>query len=265
MVKCISVCGDSFGLGAGIDSNPTIMYDKSFGTLVADYFNLPVKIYARSGCCNFVISLQVQKIIQQFTKKIIPKPFVLITTTHHSRFSFPIEDELGLINYDLADVDYITHNVFESKSKLFEKLPFRPNDKSRLISDTLSNWLEFKKNKLQNLAKNFTMLQDKLSTVDDYFQYLYSDIIKQEYDIAMILKMHVELKSANLPHIIMSGDQNLKNYIDKENFLFNNWGHYIQKYPDSQRTGHCNQQGHREVADNLIVKINETRAMFPPD
>lgn len=264
MVNCIAICGDSFATGMGIDIDPDIMYEKSFGSLVSKHIGVNYKNYARAGCCNFVINLQVQKIIQQ-KKENLFSPFVLITTTHHSRFSFPLENDIGIVSYDLADVDYAIHNVFGSKEELTQRLPFTLNEKPRLTSDTVGNWLKYRKNKNEKLRRNFQNIENKLLSVESYFEHLYSDIIKRDYDLALICKMHIDLNNANLPHIIMSGEKHLGNYIGKENFLYNDWGYYSQKYPDGVGSGHCSYQGHIEVANRVLEKLNTNRLLYQLD
>jgi|LakMenEpi03Aug12_release.lakeMendotaPanAssembly.Ray.scaffolds.fasta_scaffold02082_12 hypothetical protein len=260
MIDCIAICGDSFGLGVGISQDTDQMLKKSFGALIADNYQLPMKNYSRSGCCNFVIGLQVQKIIEQYNQG-LHSPFVIITTTHHSRFVIPIDNDHDA-QYSLSDVDYITNNIYNSESELRNKIPFDLKNNPGLISNTISNWIEWKKTGSHFLQKQFSLLDQKIPMVDNYFRYLYSDYIKREYDIALILKMHRELDSVKIPHLILTGEETLRRLVNRKNFLFNNWGQYVIKYPDNYKSGHCTDKGHEEVAEQILKKIISENIQF---
>lgn len=261
MVTSIAVCGDSFGIGIGISNDPQKMISESFGARVAKYFEVPIKIFARSGCCNYVIYLQVKKVIEQFKTKEI-NPLVLITVTHHSRFVFPIENEPHHIIYDLSDVNYKIYNIFHTEEELESFLPFIPKKEPKLISETVSNFLHFNKQGLINLKKFFNKLEKKVKVLEEYFKYLYSDSIKKDYDTSLIVMMHLELKRYNIPHLILTPDDYLSNFIEQQNFLQNDWGYYSKKYPDKYSSGHCTEIGHMELAKIIIEKISQYGCKF---
>jgi hypothetical protein len=260
MLDSLAVCGDSFGVGSGISNNPQEMINQSFGAVVSKNYNLPLKIFARSGCCNYVIYLQIKKIIEQYKIKKI-NPFVLVTTTHHSRFVISSEPEMGFVQYDLSDVDYKTYNFFDNEEDFLKFLPFTPKEQPRLVSETLSNFLHFTADKLTNLDKLFRRVKEKISFIENYYKYIYSDSVKHDYDNSLIVMMHLELKRHNIPHLILVSNQDLENYIDKKNFLLNNWGYYSRKYPDIYNSGHCTGQGHTELAQIIIEKIHQSELM----
>jgi hypothetical protein len=257
MVTSVSVCGDSFGCGSGLPDRTC--YENSFGGLVADSLKVPLKVYARPGCCNFVISLQVKKIIeqQQYTKN---KPLVLITATHHSRFVMPIDNGLNYQKYDLSDVDYMRYHPYAAThNKTPRPLEFELSKKPKLLSDTVSNFIWYTEKGADNLGYLFKEIQFKLGAAKTYIAEIYDDSIKQEYDTALILKMHLDLKHAGIPHLIMSPNTHDFQVMDAKNFFENNWGYYSQKYPDKIGSGHCNEIGHRQVADKLIEKIRNEK------
>lgn len=256
MVNSIAVCGDSFGCGSGLDND--ICYEKSFGGLVASHFNLPLKVYARSGCCNFVIYLQAKKIIDQFEHNKI-KPFVLITTTHHSRFVMPMQIVGEYRKYDLSDVDYLRYHPYSQKNNTTPRpLEFELADTPKLMSETISNFIWYAEKGALNLEYLFNGILDKVDAVKTYFAEIYDDNIKQEYDSALILKMHLELKEAGIPHLIMDSNRYHSRLIDTNNYFYNDWGVQSRKYPDKFKSGHCDERGHRAVALDLIKEMEKT-------
>jgi hypothetical protein len=257
MVNEIVVCGDSFACGIGLPFSSC--YEKSFGGLVSQHYKVPHTVYARSGCCNYVIYLQVKKVIEDYKHK--NKPFVLVTTTHHSRFVFPSDHAgSGYNNYSLEDVVYTLHEPYSGReSGLIRPMPFTPNPKPKLVSETVSNILYYLAGKAPNLEYLFSNVKNKLSAIKTFYEELYDDSIKQDYDSGIILMMHMMLKENNIPHLIMSPNEYNDRFISKENYFHNNWGEYSRKYPDRMGSGHCDERGHVEVAKKLIKTIGDNR------
>jgi hypothetical protein len=257
MVSSIAVCGDSFGCGNGLPDN--ICYEKSFGGLVAEHYRLPLHVYARSGCCNFVIYLQTKKIIEQYKNK-KEKPFVLITTTHHSRFVMPVNSTSEYREYNLSDVDYLRYPPYNYKDGTTARpLEFELSKKPKLISETISNFIWYSEKGAANLEYLFDGILDKIDAVKTYFSEIYDDNIKQEYDSALILKMHIELKESNIDHIIMDPNKHQSRFIAPKNYFHNDWGYYSRKFPDKNGSGHCDERGHQTVAYGLIKHIGEIK------
>lgn len=255
MVKEIVVCGDSFACGIGL--SPRTCFEDSFGGLVAKYFKVPFTVLARSGCCNYVIYLQALKVVEDYKHK--EKPLVLITTTNHSRFIFPSDHaDSGYNHYTLEDVEYDLHEPYSKRDQQNRRpLPFEPNSKPKLVSETVSNVMYYLDGKAPNLEYLFTDVKSKFSAIKNYYEELYDDEIKQTYDTALILMMHNCLKEASIPHLIMTPTEHNDRFIDRENYLFNNWGYYAQKYPDKMGSGHCDERGHKEVAEKIIDRIEK--------
>lgn len=252
MVNEIVVCGDSFGCGMGVPMESC--FEASFGGQIAEHFSVPLNIYARSGCCNYVIYLQVKQVIEDYKFK--KTPFVLVTTTNHSRFSFPVDSNDGHTNYTLADVDYDSYMPYSSNTGPGQRpKPLDKFNKPKIISETISNVLYFLEHDAKNLDYLFKDIRSKLKSVKSYYKDLYDDEIKQTYDNGLILLMHNELKEADIPHLIMSPNENRDRFVDKENYFYNNWGYYSQKYPDLYGSGHCTEEGHMEVANKIIKRI----------
>ena len=256
MVKEVAICGDSFACGSGMDTK--YCFERSFGSLVANSLDASYKIYARGGCCNYVIYLQVQQVIEDYKYK--DKPLVLISTTNHSRFTFPSDHVTKAYNnYTLADVEYHLHEPYCVRDGWHRRdIPFKASKTPKLISETISNFLHFASGQGPNLEYLFKDVNTKFAAIKTFYEELYDDSIKQTNDIGLILMMHMMLKEAGFPHVIMSPDQHQNRFIVKENFLHNDWGVYSRKYPDKINSGHCDERGHVEVAEKIIKHIERT-------
>lgn len=253
MVNEIVVCGDSFGCGIGLPYNRC--FEDSFGGLIAKHYNVPHTVYARSGCCNYVIYLQVKKVIEDYKHK--QKPFVLITTTNHSRVIVPSDHSKNEFNtYTLEDVEYTLHEPYSGRESGNKRpLPFTPKTKPKLVSETVSNIFHYTNGHTPNLEYLFSNVKNKLHAIKTFYEEIYDDSIKQDYDTSLILMMNVMLKEVDIPHLIMSSNQHNDRFVDTKNYFYNNWGQYSQKYPDTMGSGHCDERGHVEVANKIINRI----------
>lgn len=253
MVKDVVICGDSFACGSGMA--PKHCFERSFGSLVAEAMDASYKIYARGGCCNYVIYLQVQKVIQDYMHK--EKPLVLISTTHHSRFTIPSDHATATFtNYTLEDVEYNLHQPYSIHDGIHRReIPFKSDKPPKLISETISNFFHFSSGEGPNLEYLFKDVSAKLSAMKIYYKELYDDSIKHTNDTGLILMMHMMLKEAGFPHVILTPNPHNDRFIDKKNYLENDWGVYSRKYPDPNNSGHCDERGHVQVAEKIIKHI----------
>lgn len=253
MIDCVAVCGDSFGVGSGLPLDSC--YENSFGGIVAKKLQLPLKVYARSGCCNYIIYLQVKKIIEQYHNN-LHKPLVLITITHHSRIVFPFDSTRLTTNVDLSNVEYKSYAPYSDYSKPQRPLEFNLLPTPNLTSETISNLnLCLAGSSLKNNVNYKDILDDKWRAISLYFKELYDDTIKQDYDCAIINLMHQQLLSLNIPHIFLGYKvQNLE-FINSKNFADVHWGKLSSMYPDVAKSGHCNEIGHQHAADIILEKI----------
>jgi len=254
MVTHIAICGDSFGVGTGLPDDRC--FEDSFGGVVASHFDLPLKVYARAGCCNFVIYLQVKKIIEQIRRDPSYKPLVVITTTFHERLIFPLDDGTKYKKPNLSDVEYKSYIPYHGTTPTNgRELAFGSND-ARLISETISNINYFQCGKAPGIAKLFEKVnKSKFEAIKYYYTELFDTGVKGEYDQALIITMHFLLKKFNIPHMIMGFPSLELTYI--ENFMPNEWGYYTRLYPDTMGSSHCNEEGNRLVGENVINFIKE--------
>lgn len=249
MTKCVAVCGDSFGVGSGLD--PIHQYEKNFGGVISSRLGLPLKIYARSGCCNFTIFLQVKKIIEQHQAGQI-SPLVIITLTNHSRLFFPMDSAAGDRSLDLSNVIYMDYTPYAEYSNPKRPIEFKIKDTPNFTSETISNiGLCLSGSSLRN-SNHFSKFTDKkFEAIKMYFQELYEDSAKLEYDNALVLMMHSMLKERGIQHVILGYCNHQHRFIDKKNFVEVHWGEICMKYPDKHGSMHCDETGHMLVADMI--------------
>jgi hypothetical protein len=252
MVTCVAVCGDSFGCGTGLPD--LTCFEQSFAGIVASQLNLPQKVYARSGCCNFTIYLQVKKIIEQLrNNKDIP--FILITTTYHERIICPIDDT-NQSEPDLSNVEYLTYPPYNEHTHNRRSLPFSLKE-TKYFSNTFSNIWHYFYKKANGISNFFEKIStEKLKALVDYYALVFDSGIKREYDEALFISMHYKLKAHNIPHLIMGNfiTPELKN---NHSFMEFNWGNYTQQYPDQYKSGHCNELGNELVGKKVIEHIKK--------
>jgi hypothetical protein len=251
MINRIATCGDSFGCGLGLPDATT--FEDSFAGIVAKHFNLPQEVYARSGCCNFTIYLQVKKIIERMSYDAEYKPFVLITTTFHERLIFPLDEGWKHKIPDLADVEYTSYVPYNANTNPKRKLPFAVNPDSRLITETISNINHVFTGADSSILKKVE--KTKFDAIINYYTEIFDTGVKKEYDEALFVVMSNLLTHYNVPHLI--GGHNLPFLIPEKNRIENNWGYYTSRWPDNRGSGHCNEEGNRLVGEEWIKHIEK--------
>lgn len=253
MVTHIATCGDSFGIGYGLTPWEDC-FKKSFAGLVASHFNLPQKVYARGGCCNFTIYLQVKKIIEQLQHNLHFKPLVIVTTTFHERVLIPLDDGTKYKEPNLSQVEYLSYPPYAAPHNI--KLEFDIDHKSRLLTETISNIDYFASGKSSGIDRLFKNIQDnKINGIHNYYTEVFDTAIKKHYDDSLFLTMHILMKKHNVPHVIM-GHQ-INKLIDEPNRMDNDWGYYSKNYPDELKSGHSNEEGNKLVSLNLIDHVKK--------
>jgi hypothetical protein len=254
LINFVATCGDSFACGAGMPKHEN--FEKSFGGLTADYLQVPQRVIARSGCCNYAIWLQVKHVVKEWSKE--GNPFVIISITNSARTTWykPFaEPSVG----EEPTIQHLNYEDYEPYSK------HTPEEHRRTIPVQTDNIMQSET--LQNLDSFFDSSikatwpqmehepNARLKVLKDWVAGFFNFEIKQEYDNAILLNAHCLLKQAGIPHVFMGWQPDLQNLLPKENYVGVDWGWWSQRYPDPQGTGHCDEHGHREVFKQIKSKV----------
>ena len=242
----VAVCGDSFAVGHGLDFET--QFEKSFGGVVAAHYNLKHVVYGRSGCCNFVIYLQVKKIVEQIKKNKDFWPLVLLTDTWNERITFPIKKSWFASSADLSEVDYLNYSPYQEG----KPLAFKTKKNYRLVSEGITTIYQGKRFGLNQLYDKIK--PEHRNGIESYFSEIYDSEIKKEIDASLVASAHQLLKINNIPHVFLTRE--LNTLINKENNLQSRWEKLSAKYPDKSKTGHCNETAHNIVAQDIINHID---------
>lgn len=251
-ISHLAVCGDSFAVGAGMQLDRC--FEDSFGGVVAERLQVPLKVYARSGACNFLIYLQVKKVAEQ-SRSSDGTPLVLINLTSYSRIFFPYDSREIRTSIDLGDVDYHSYHPYHDRSKPKRPLEFTPSDKPNFTSETISNVGLKLHGNMESLTKMSEVSKRKWQAISMYFEELYDDAVKMETDAALAAAMHLMLENEKIPHIFLGIDQKRYPLVPKDMFLEVNWHDIGAIHPDPAKTFHCNATGHGIVADSILQHL----------
>ena len=226
--KVLGICGDSFM--ASIEKNelfPDNGHGKHFTEILSKRLNYDLITYARGGCSNQAIRLQIDEIIKH-------KPnHVIIGTTTPDSIEFPIpdlsastyEDKWKERNYNpfngIYNISYEGYKTESTKHEGFSKI------EPKLVSETMSNIFQLRHH--QHLTK------DKKSAIEQFFMHMYDYEWKIQHDSWILSEGLYKLKENNIPFTVIIYNLHLhyfsshiKNVINNESPL-NPWTYYDPK------------------------------------
>jgi len=172
--KILGVCGDSF-MSAINDIGPDSGYGKHFTEIIGKKLDWDVVTFARGGCSNQTIRLQIDEIIK------FKPDFVIIGLTTPDRIEIPIDDLSTLNYYDkfhqtnyliqdgLYNIQYDSYPDQSSNHNRFKLI--KPKLKSETINNILSE---------VNANKYFT--KEQIDALKQYYNYLYDFQWKTQQD-----------------------------------------------------------------------------------
>jgi hypothetical protein len=89
----------------------------------------------------------------------------------------------------------------------------------------------------------------------NYYAEVFDDRIQRYYDIGIITMAYNLLENRGIKSLVLSYDADFKNYIPEESLVNVDWGILSQKYPDDLKTLHTSYEGHKEVFETIIKKL----------
>ncbi len=261
-MKKLGVCGDSFyaaishnenDLDNGAGKHFTEILSKKLG------WDEPIT-FARGGCSNSAIRLQIDEIIKH-------KPdFVIVGTTSVDRYEFSLKD-LSVNEY------YEKHNsendlkIYNNKNGIFNIDYFDYPDKSAehdgfktieptMISDTLSNLFFNNQSGVKKLSKN------DITIVEQWFDRFYDYSWKEQIDTWIISDGLRKLKENNINFLCVTTYLSNKdlhfmsdNIVNKESIL--NPVNYYDKNIDVKYRFHTTLESQEILANLWYDKIIE--------
>ena len=237
----IAVCGDSwFSVDKGYQGG-------SFAELLCQQNDYELLSLARSGCCNFTISLQIDEAIKQNSD------FIVVGTTTADRIVLPalpdnktkytlewkrLFQSLNrkfLYSEGLNNIDYMNHYKIVNKD-------------FSVISNTLNNLLHFDKR----------ITTEQKEALSMYINYIHDANIKSVMDAMIISDSCRKIKVAGIPFVLFAEhiNRNPLLWIDE---LVDDFS--VKTLPSSTKVYHYNQEGSQLFADYIqkrITKVTNT-------
>lgn len=203
MRKVLAVCGDSFMSAVSADEYGA---DSHFTQLLAKKLDWDYVTFARGGCSNSVIRLQIDEAIK------IKPDLVIIGTTTPERVEFPVFpvtrtnenfwDGVYEKNKGLANIRWIGHDLSYS-------LPLFKNNTPTLEAQTISNMINHPGYYLEGLYKDTAGIYTKeyihnlIKTWQNYYTYCYDMNWKKQQDTWIIYSGLQQLKKNNVKFFVI--------------------------------------------------------------
>ena len=244
-MKTLVVCGDSYMSAVG----PTEFgYREHFTEILAAKLGWEYITYARGGCSNQVIRLQVDEAIKR------NPTLIIIGTTSPNRYEYPVSRNLNPIrgygsgfyikDKGLRNIDYNT------KERSFVDDPlFFQSFKNTLISDTLSNII------LPNRTKTSPEIFDAWSK---FHEHCFDINWKKQLDTWIISSALYKLCSLKIPFLInpefmiLSDLQEFKDRCIPNTKEFNPWRH---PHKDTNARFHTDIPTQHKLAANWYERV----------
>ena len=91
----------------------------------------------------------------------------------------------------------------------------------------------------------------------NYYAEVFDDRIQRYYDIGVITMAYNLLENRNIKSLVLTYDADFKNYIPDESLVNVDWGILSKKYPDDLNTLHTSAEGHKEVFETIMKKLEK--------
>jgi hypothetical protein len=261
-MKNVVICGDSFSIGIGCHN----LHKEPYGSRLANHFDKTLINFAKGSSTNFSIFLQVKHVVETISPSEIE--FVCIAPTSYNRVEwFPENVDTTDGDLKLTQVNY--HQYPPYGTDTYQYILENPigNDKNYTgemftenyygIVDYVDNVLSGKRQVGDYYSKFKKERSDRLKLLRNYYADVFDDRIQRYYDIGVITMAYGLLKSKGIKAFVLTYDPDFKNYIPEESLVNVDWGILSQKYPDDLKTLHTSAEGHKEVFESIMQKIEQ--------
>ncbi len=255
-MKRIVVCGDSFNCGIGCPN----LFTQPYGVLLADKLGADLVTLARGSASNFITHLQAQ-----YAADMQPKPdLVIIGVTSYDRVEWITEKSrdmvLPLSGANINYHEYPPHHRFMQEAPDFY-LKDDPSYNPILLSEQIGGIDDYLSIKQSEYGKHdyYKRLHnephEKLRIICKNYVNVQEGEIKRDYDLGVILKAYLYVKSRGIRCIILSTDEKLHAILPKEDIHFWCWFTAKVDYPDTVGSGHASEEAHAIIAQQLAAKL----------
>jgi hypothetical protein len=261
-MKKIVICGDSFSIGIGCHD----LHNEPYGSRLANHFKTDIINYAKGSSTNFSIFLQVKYVIENMNPSEIG--LVCIAPTSYNRVEwFPVDVDTTDGDLKLTGVNYHQYPPYgkdtypyllENPMKYDERYTgemFTENYYG--IVDYVDNVLDGKRGNGDYFVKFKNESPERMKLLRNYYAEIFDDRIQRNYDIGVITMAYNLLENRGIRCLVLSYDPDFKNYIPEESLVNVDWGILSQKYADDLKTLHTSAEGHKEVFETIIKKLEK--------
>ena len=230
MRKVLGICGDSF-MASDLPDKRNGAYGKHFSEILGKMLDCNVVTFARVGCSNVAIRLQMDEIVKHNPHHVI------IGTTTPDRFEIPVNDLSVDTPWDkwsngqfnpLNGVYNVVYNGFEcqsTKHRGFNRIT------PTIYSQSLTGAIDTDEENIW-ITPTKTLNKEMSSAVRTYFQYMYDMRLKLQQDTWIISEGTHMLMSKNVDFSLITPQINgdyfthcMDNIIPNGHIL-NPWTHY---------------------------------------
>jgi hypothetical protein len=266
-MKQLFVCGDSWFTTD--PNNPT----QSFSGQLAHQHNLKLTSFARIGCSNFAIALQIDQAIKHAKNFQAPyyNNFILIGPTTPDRIELPIIDDniwsktKQFFNwrgwFDYQPGVYIRRrglaNIKYGRNDLSSQHQFLNNP--TVISESLNN-LAFDESGAQEA---YGLDEERKDALKSYMVNLYDTYIKRQYDSWIISDAIRRVQAAGIPFLVYTAALYDGDYIDdvswvpRENLILPEEFDYYKLHISGNSMSHLD-TAESQVATDYIAERMKT-------
>lgn len=262
-MKNLVICGDSFNIGIGCKD----LSNEPYGSLLAKELNLNLINLAKGSSTNFSIYLQVEYAL----RKIKDIELLIVSSTCFNRTEFInkkthySENKPEICNEIVNYHEYppFGENTYLPDQVLPHPLSLDSSYKPQMYTENYWGILDFVK---YSQTKEFTKGgyykrydnedPERLKLLQQYYLDIWNPGIQRLYDIGMINLSHTLLKNAQIPHLVLIEDDKLQSLIHPDNQCWVSWGELSKKFPDDLKTLHTSEEGHIEVFNTIMSKLN---------
>lgn len=259
----IVICGDSFSIGIGCVD----LVNDAWGPLLGKKYDREVLNLAKGSSTNYSIYLQAEAAVK-WEDDI---DLLIISNTCPHRVNFfkekehlkRSEDMWGAPPPNNLDVNYHEYPPYgEGTYPQIIPHPYvnNPNYRGNLNTENwhgvISYTDDIKNTKISSYYKKFGGEEDRPMLLRNYYLEVFDIAIQAQYDAAILLRAYMEAKKANIPTLLAMDIDAVQSLVPEEDFVRVSWGNLALEYPDTLKTFHTSEEGHKSAFESTAAHID---------